>query len=158
MSRLSSDLDNVQQALSQVTNKRCIGDLLCGRADSSRNADRQSPALAIPILSSSRCWSLLCLAAQPQQAGEPRAAPESWPNHGHCPGAPFRPCCDQAFGMEDRFISDYRSSILALQKSKLRLAMLSALSDLSEDLTTGLRSSLSSAWEVILCCAITATG
>src|SRR5262249_23689525 len=44
----------------------------------------------------------------------------------------------KAFGMEDRFISDYRSSIYSLQRSKLRLAMLSALTDLSEDLTTGL--------------------
>jgi ABC-type multidrug transport system fused ATPase/permease subunit len=44
----------------------------------------------------------------------------------------------KAFRLEEKTLSDYRSRIKALQKSKLQLAVLSALTDLSEDTATAL--------------------
>ena len=44
----------------------------------------------------------------------------------------------KAFRLEDKTLSDYRSRIRSLQKSKLQLAVLSALTDLSEDTATAL--------------------
>src|ERR1051326_6822363 len=128
MARLNSDLDNVQQALSQVTNKALYrGFTVIGALTALVMLTRTSPALAIPIFciiplfiinyAALRTRNKQASREQRQRAGRAMATVQE-----HLSAQ----AVIKAFGMEERFISDYRSSIYSLQRSKLRLAMLSA--------------------------------
>jgi ABC-type multidrug transport system fused ATPase/permease subunit len=140
MSRLNSDLDNVQSALSQVTNKALYrGFTIVGAVTALVMLTRKSPELAIPILLIIPlfAWSYYALRSRNKQASR-----EQRQRVGQTMAAVQEHLSAQAvikaFGMEEGFLSDYRRRIWTLQKSKMRLAMLSAITDLSEDMTTGL--------------------
>jgi ABC-type multidrug transport system fused ATPase/permease subunit len=140
MARLNDDLDNVQSALSQVTNKALYQSFtVVGALTALFLLTRKSPELAIPILCLVPLFAVNYVALrtrnkqasreQRKRVGQTMAAvQENLSAHAVI----------KAFGMEAHTLTDYRSRIRALQRSKLRLALLSALSDLSEDMITAL--------------------
>ncbi len=140
MARLSDDLDAVQSALSQLTNKALYQSFtLIGALSALFLLTRKSPLLAIPILAIIPLFALSYAAlrtrnkqASREQRRQVGQAMSDVQQHlsAHA--------LIKAFGLEKRTISDYRARVKALQRSKLRLAVLSALTDLSEDATTAL--------------------
>ncbi len=140
MSRINSDLDNVQSALSQVTNKALYrGFTVIGALTALVMLTRTSPELAIPILCIVPLFGMSYMALRTRNK---QASREQRQRVGQTMATVQEHLSAQAlikaYGLEERFISDYRSRVLSLQRSKLRLAMLSAITDLSEDMTTGL--------------------
>ncbi|HLJ54050.1 MAG TPA: ABC transporter ATP-binding protein [Chthonomonadaceae bacterium] len=140
MSRLNDDLDVVQSALAQVTNKALYQVFtVVGAITALCMLTRASPAVAIPILCIIPLFAVnyAALRSRNKQASREqrrRAGQAMADVQQHLTAH----AVIKAFRLEDKTISDYRSRILALQQSKLRLAILSALTDLSEDVTTAL--------------------
>lgn len=138
MVRLNDDLDNVQSALSQITNKALYqGFTIVGALTALFLLTRKSPILAVPILCIIPLFAVYYAALRTRNK---QASREQRRRVGQAMADVQQRLSAhaliKAFGMEERAISDYRSRVLALQKSKLRLAVLSALTDLSEDATT----------------------
>jgi ABC-type multidrug transport system fused ATPase/permease subunit len=139
MTCLTGDLDNIQSALSQLTNKSlyqvfmliggCIGLLLT----TGFSILTLLILLIIPLFAVAyaglRARNKAASREQRKQVGQTAAAAQEYlAAHSVI----------KAYGLEDRVIADYDSSIQAQRRSKLRLARLGALTDLSEDLATAL--------------------
>lgn len=140
MARLSDDLDNVQSALAQLTNKALYQSFtLVGALSALFLLTRKSPTLAVPIIAIIPLFAVYyaALRTRNKQASRDqrrRVGQAMSDVQQHLSAHALI----KAFGLEERTIADYRLRIQALQKSKLRLALLNALTDLSEDATTAL--------------------
>ncbi len=140
MTRLNEDLDNVQSALSQVTNKALYQVFtLIGATVALVILTHKSPILAVSIMCILPLFAInyAALRTRNKQASREqrrRVGQTMADVQQHL----IAHAVIKAFGMEDKTISDYRSQIKGLQQSKLRLALLSALTDLSEDTATAL--------------------
>ena len=140
MARLSDDLDNVQSALSQLTNKALYQSFtLVGALSALFLLTRKSPTLAVPILAIIPLFAVYyaALRKRNKQASrdQRRSVGQAMADVQQHLSAH---ALIKAFGLEERTIADYRLRIQNLQKSKLRLALLNAMTDLSEDATTAL--------------------
>jgi ABC-type multidrug transport system fused ATPase/permease subunit len=140
MARLNDDLDNVQSALAQVTNKALYQAFtVVGSLTALLLLTRKSPLLAIPIIcilplfvinyAALRSRNKQASREQRRRVGQSMADVQQYLT-AHA--------VIKAFRLEEKTIGDYRSRIKALQRSKLQLAILSALTDLSEDTATAL--------------------
>jgi len=140
MARLNDDLDNVQSALGQVTNKALYQAFtVIGSITALLLLTRKSPQLAIPIIcilplfvlnyAALRTRNKQASREQRRRVGQSMADVQQYLT-AHA--------VIKAFRLEDKTMSDYRSRIRSLQRSKLQLAVLSALTDLSEDTATAL--------------------
>ena len=140
MTRLNDDLDNVQSALSQVTNKALYQVFtLIGAIIALVILTHKSPILAVSILSILPLFAInyAVLRTRNKQASREqrrRVGQTMADVQQHLTAY----AVIKAFRMEDKTISDYKVRIQGLQQSKLRLALLSALTDLSEDTATAL--------------------
>src|SRR5579871_89989 len=140
MARLNDDLDNVQSALAQVTNKALYQSFTAiGAVTALCMLTRKSPTLAIPILCIIPLFAINYAALRKRNK---QASREQRRRIGQAMADVQQHLSAhaliKAFRLEEQTISDYRSRVQALQKSKLRLALLSAMTDLSEDMTTAL--------------------
>jgi len=140
MARLSDDLDNVQSALSQLTNKALYqGFTLIGALSALFLLTRKSPTLAVPIIAIIPLFAVYyaALRTRNKQASrdQRRSVGQAMSDVQQHLSAH---ALIKAFGLEERTIADYRLRVQTLQKSKLRLALLNAITDLSEDATTAL--------------------
>ncbi len=140
MARLNDDLDNVQSALAQVTNKALYQAFtVIGSLTALLMLTRKSPQLAIPIIcilplfvinyAALRTRNKQASREQRRRVGQSMADVQQYLT-AHA--------VIKAFRLEEKTIADYRSRIKALQRSELQLAVLSALTDLSEDTATAL--------------------
>lgn len=140
MARLSDDLDNVQSALAQLTNKALYQSFtLIGALSALVLLTRKSPTLAVPIIAIIPLFAVYyaALRTRNKQASRDqrrRVGQAMSDVQQHLSAHALI----KAFGLEERTIADYRLRVQALQRSKLRLAVLNALTDLSEDATTAL--------------------
>ncbi len=140
MARLTDDLDNVQSALSQVTNKALYQLFtVVGALSALIILTHKSLEVAVPILCIVPLFALnyVALRTRNKQASREqrkRVSQAMTTVHQDLQAHALI----KAFGMENRMLADYRARILALQSSKIRLALLSAYTDLSEDMTTAL--------------------
>jgi ABC-type multidrug transport system fused ATPase/permease subunit len=130
----------VQSALAQVTNKALYQAFtVIGSLTALLMLTRKSPQLAIPILcilplfvinyAALRSRNKQASREQRRRVGQSMADVQQYLT-AHA--------VIKAFRMEEKTLADYRSRIKSLQKSKLQLAILSALTDLSEDTATAL--------------------
>jgi ATP-binding cassette subfamily B protein len=138
MTRLTSDMDSVQSALSQLTNKSLYQIFLLAGGIVALFYNTRFNVLTWLILAIAPLFYLTYAGLRTQNKAASReqrkrvgqtneAALEYLSNHSVI----------KAFGMEDSAITFYRSRIEAQMRSKLRLAVLNALTDLSEDVATG---------------------
>jgi ABC-type multidrug transport system fused ATPase/permease subunit len=140
MARLNDDLDTVQSALSQVTNKALYQSFtVVGALTALLLLTRQSPLLAIPILCIVPLFAVSYAALRTRNK---QASREQRRGIGQAMADVQQHLSAhaviKAFGLEKRTIANYEARVKALQRSKLRLALLSALTDLSEETTTAL--------------------
>jgi ATP-binding cassette subfamily B protein len=140
MARLSDDLDNVQSALSQLTNKALYQSFtLVGALSALFLLTHKSPTLSVPILAIIPLFAVYYAALRKRNK---QASREQRRSVGQAMADVQQHLSAhaliKAFGLEERTIADYRLRVQTLQKSKLRLALLSAMTDLSEDATTAL--------------------
>jgi ABC-type multidrug transport system fused ATPase/permease subunit len=140
MARLNNDLDFIQSALSQVTNKALYQSFtLVGALSALFLLTGKRMELALPILCIVPLFAVSYAALRTRNK---QASREQRERVGQAMVAVQQNLSAhaviKAFGMEEPTLADYRSRIQALQRSKLRLALLSALTDLSEDMTTAL--------------------
>jgi len=141
MSRLTGDLDNVQTALAQLTNKGIyqIVLLMCGIFALFFTATnwvlRLSILSIIPLF-----WVTYSLLRSHNKAAsqEQRARVGQTSSTAQEILAAQAQGVIKAFGMEDRVTAQYGNRIDVQRRSKLKLTMLSALTDLSEDSATAL--------------------
>jgi ABC-type multidrug transport system fused ATPase/permease subunit len=140
MARINDDLDAVQSALSQITNKALYQTFtVIGAMGALFMLAHQSPAVSLPILFIIPLFAVnyAALRSRNKQASREqrrRAAQAMVAIQQNLAAHALI----KAFGMEVRTIEAYRSRVRSLQQSKLRLAVLNALTDLSEDATTAL--------------------
>ena len=140
MARLSDDLDTVQSALGQVTNKALYQAFtVVGALTALLMLTRHSPLLSLPILCIVPLFAVTyaALRSRNKQASREQrrgvgAAMADLQQHLSAHAV------IKAFGLERRAVADYAARVKSLQRSKIRLAILSALTDLSEDTTTAL--------------------
>jgi ATP-binding cassette subfamily B protein len=139
MTCLTGDLDNIQSALSQLTNKSlyqvfmliggCIGLFLT----TGFSVLTLLILLIIPLFALAyaglRARNKAASREQRKQVGQTAAAAQEYLS-AHA--------VIKAYGLEERVITAFDSSIQAQRRSKLRLARLGVLTDLSEDLATAL--------------------
>jgi ABC-type multidrug transport system fused ATPase/permease subunit len=140
MARINDDLDQVQSALSQITNKALYQSFtVVGALTALFLLTSKSPAVAIPILCIIPLFAVnyAALRSRNKQASREQrrrvgqamvTVQQNLSAHAVI----------KAFGMEERAVSEYQDRVHALQRSKLRLSLLSALTDLSEEMTTAL--------------------
>ncbi len=140
MTRMTSDLNNVQQALTQVSNKFLYQLLtLAWGIGALVYADRGHleliglVLLVVPLFGASyavlKSQNKAASRENRKRVGESTAAlQENLSAHALI----------KAFGLEERTMAAYRARSDAQQRSALHLAVLSGLSDLSEDIATAL--------------------
>ncbi len=140
MSRISDDLDNVQSALSQVTNKALYQVFtVVGALIALLMLTRKSPVLAgliiciIPLFAA----NYVALRTRNKQASRDQRKRVSQAMTVLLQDLQAHALI-KAFTMENPMLIEYKRRVAALQKSKLKLALLGALTDLSEDMTTAL--------------------
>lgn len=139
MTTLTGDLDNVQSALSQLTNKSLYQIFLLVGGGIGLFLTTGFSVLTLLIL---LIVPLFALAYTGLRARNKAASREQRRQVGQVATAAQEYLSAypviKAFGMEDRTIAAFDTRIQAQRRSKLRLARLDALTDISEDLATAL--------------------
>lgn len=137
MSRLTGDLDNVQSALSQLTNKGLYQTCLFFSAAAAIVTAAPNLWLDLAVLSIVPLFALTYVGMRNRNK---QASREQRKRVGQTTTTTQEVLSAhqvvKAYGMEDAVIHAYRNRLDAQRRSKLRLAILNGIADLSEDLTT----------------------